>query len=67
MAQVQGLTYPIAIDAPRSAPTNSPPRSATSFRYFGASHVVIDRAGRIAYAGHSLGDAVKAIAGLLTT
>lgn len=70
IAEGSGLSYPVALDAPDPSAPRSP-RGAYSFSgatttaYAGGPYAVIDRAGRIAYVGQSVGEAVSVIAGLL--
>lgn len=67
-----GLTYALALDSPPATAPGAQVHDATlagptAQAYNNARHAVIDRAGRIAYVGESLGAAMSAVADLLGT
>lgn len=73
LARDRTAIYPLALDTPRTgAATNirdvvrANRFGVTEARYAGASVVVVDRGGRVAYAGDSLGEAMRVVGGLLT-
>ena len=71
LAQRNDISYPLARDVKRSGSITkgfsdiSDILGVTTMRYGASAYVVIDRSGHIIYAGDSLGEAMRAIGGLL--